>query len=176
MTMGARQIFETKRLILRDMDAGDLEALHGVLGDPEATRFFDACRPLTLDESREKLAAWVRHDEICGFMPGLMVLKETLDTVGHGGLGYYPETETEGPELIYVLKEVYWGRGLATEFAREALAYGFDALKVNRILSTVRPENGASIRVLEKVGMRRRSYLPEENRFLYTLDAESWRS
>ena len=176
MTMRAKQIFETERLILRRMDADDLDALHGILGDPEATRFFDACRPLTLDESREKLAAWVRHDEARGFMPGLMVLKETSDIVGHGGLAYYPETEAEGPELIYVLGGPYWGRGLATEFAREALAFGFDILKVDRILSTVRPENGASIHVLEKVGMRRRSYLPEENRFLYTFDADSWRS
>ncbi len=173
--MDAKQLFGTERLILRAMDAGDLDSLHGVLGDPEATRYFDACRPLALDESRETLEAWVRHDEAHGFMPGLMVLKGTSDTIGHGGLGYYPESEAEGPELIYVLKRPYWGRGLATEFARGALAFGFDILKVGRILSTVRPENEASIRVLEKVGMVRVSYLPDDNRFLYAVDAEEWR-
>lgn len=174
--MNAKPIFETERLSLRSMDADDLGALHRVLGDPESTRYFDACRPLTLAESQGKLADWIRHGRKHDFMPGLMVLKDTCDVIGHGGLGYCPETEAEGPELIYVLIRPYWGRGLATEFAREALAFGFDILKVDRILSTVRPENEASIRVLEKIGMRRRSYLPDENRFLYTLDAENWRS
>ncbi|MDP6778878.1 MAG: GNAT family N-acetyltransferase [Candidatus Latescibacteria bacterium] len=174
--MGATPVFETERLILRTMDAGDLNALHGVLSDPEATRYFDACRPLMRSEVGDKLAEWIEHGEAHGFMPGLMVLKETSEIAGHGGLGYYPETEAEGPELVYVLKRPYWGMGLATEFARESLAFGFDSLKVSRILSTVRPESEASIHVLGKVGMRRRSFLPEENRFLYAIDVGDWRS
>ena len=47
-----------------------------------------------------------------------------------------------------------WGEGLATEGARASLAYAFEALDVQRVISAIAPESNASIRVAEKLGMR----------------------
>ena len=161
---------ETRRLLLRPLQETDLDALSEILGDPDAMRYFDVCRPMTPLEVEDKLAHWMAHHKQHGFMPGLIVLKSDGQTAGHGGLAYYPETEALGPELIYIFRKPYWGQGLATEFARAALAFGFNRLKVNRILATVRPENLASIAVLEKTGMALRDDLPEMNRRLYEME------
>ena len=155
------------------MEAGDACALFGVLGDPVAMRYFDICRPLTRPEAADQVAAWISHHAQHGFMPGMILLKDNLKPIGHGGLAYYPETEDIGPELIYIFKRRYWGKGLATEFASAAVAFGFGELRMDRILATVRPENLASIAVLEKVGMVFRRDMPEMNRRLYSLERRS---
>jgi len=161
---------ETRRLLLRPLQETDLDALSEILGDPDTMRYFDVCRPMTRPEVGDKLAYWMAHHKQHGFMPGLIVLKADGQAAGHGGLAYYPETEALGPELIYIFKKPCWGQGLATEFARAALAFGFNRLKVNRILATVRPENSASIAVLKKIGMAFRDDLPEMNRRLYDME------
>ncbi len=57
-------------------------------------------------------------------------------------------------ELGYRLSEKYWGKGLATEAAQAALQYGLDRLKLPYIIAVVEPANYASIRVIEKLGMK----------------------
>ena len=56
-------------------------------------------------------------------------------------------------EVGYHLARAFWGRGYATEAARACLRYGFEQLKLERIVAVVRPENVASRRVLEKSGL-----------------------
>ncbi len=56
-------------------------------------------------------------------------------------------------ELGFTLRRDRWGAGLATETAQLLLAFGFDQLGLNRIEATTHPDNVASIRVLEKIGM-----------------------
>jgi ribosomal-protein-alanine N-acetyltransferase len=48
----------------------------------------------------------------------------------------------------------YWGRGLATEACLASVSFGFEVLKLDRIIGLVLPDNVASIRVLDKVGLR----------------------
>ena len=56
-----------------------------------------------------------------------------------------------GRILIYA--QPYWGKGLATESARAALAYGFEKAGLDRIMAVAVPENVASQRVMQKIGM-----------------------
>ena len=58
-------------------------------------------------------------------------------------------------DLGYRFLPAYWGQGLATEASIACLNYGFDTLGLQRILGLTHPDNLASMRVLEKVGMRR---------------------
>jgi ribosomal-protein-alanine N-acetyltransferase len=161
-------MFRTPRLILRPPSASDLSEMCRLMGDPDVMRWFDVCRPMSPIEVESQLDSWLMHQEGHGYAPGLIEDTSTGTTIGHGGLARYPETEDQGPELIYLFDPACWGRGLATEFATGALAYGLRELGVERILSTVRPENKASVRVLEKAGMQRVSYWPEVNRYLYS--------
>jgi RimJ/RimL family protein N-acetyltransferase len=57
-------------------------------------------------------------------------------------------------EVGYRLARRFWGMGFATEAARESLRYGFEELGLDRIVAVVQPENIASCRVVEKIGLR----------------------
>jgi len=152
----------------------DARALHRVLGDPLATRYYDLCRPLSLGEVANQVGHWECHQRRYGFAPRLLLEKRSRQIAGLGGLAYYPETMHLGPELFYILHRSLWGRGLATEFARSALSFGFGELRAVRIVATVRHENVASSAVLRKVGMSRRGALPELDRELYCQERARW--
>ncbi len=62
-------------------------------------------------------------------------------------------------ELGYVLAKKYWGQGITTEAVKLALEKGFDDLSIVRIEAFVDPKNKASVRVLEKSGMKNEGYL-----------------
>jgi len=71
--------------------------------------------------------------------------------VGWNGLQYLPESEET--EVGYLLARPLWGQGLATEGARVSLEFGFSELKCTTIIALAHPDNGASRRVMEKLGM-----------------------
>jgi ribosomal-protein-alanine N-acetyltransferase len=58
------------------------------------------------------------------------------------------------PELVYHFAKRFWGRGLATELGKASLRYGFQEHQFARIVAVAKPENRASIHVMEKLGMR----------------------
>ena len=62
--------------------------------------------------------------------------------------------ETDEVEIDFILDRHYWGRGFATEAGQAALQYGFNDLGLSMIVGIVHPENRASQRVLEKVGLQ----------------------
>lgn len=57
-------------------------------------------------------------------------------------------------EVSYLLDKHFWGQGLATEAAREIVRLGFERYMVSRIVALIIPENVASVRVAEKIGMK----------------------
>jgi RimJ/RimL family protein N-acetyltransferase len=158
--------FETARVRVCRLVAADLPALGALFHDPVATRYWGEGRPLTDPEVRALLDVHLEYDARLLCAPGLLRLKPTEAVVGFGGVGYNPS----GPVpayLQYLLAPACWGRGLATEVAREALAAAFRHLQVPEVLATVHPANAASVRVLEKCGMTLQRSLPEQDRLLY---------
>lgn len=78
-----------------------------------------------------------------------------------------PREEAPGEwEIGYLLGKAEWGRGFATEIAGKLIEYGFEELALDRVWATVDDDHGASIRVLEKIGMEfvRHEY-DEQGRF-----------
>ena len=81
-----------------------------------------------------------------------MVEKESTKVIGWCGLWRLKETgETE---VGYAIAKEFWGKGFATEAARKFLEYGFDELNFETIVAVAQPENTASRRVMEKLGMQ----------------------
>jgi RimJ/RimL family protein N-acetyltransferase len=93
-----------------------------------------------------------------------------------GRIGFYEPEGWPGLELSWMLARDYWGRGLATEGARAALAFAFGVLKRRHVISLIRPENTASIRVAEKVGERLegRSRVLGVEALVYGIRREEW--
>ena len=142
----------TDRLELRPLAFADLGALHELYGDPDAMRYMGG-PTASVDESELRLQGLLEHQERHGFSRWAVLERGGASVLGEAGLTLF---ELRGPdiELGYRLKTPYWGRGYATEAASAWVAHGFDELGLRRIVGVAHPENGASQRVLEKVGMR----------------------
>jgi RimJ/RimL family protein N-acetyltransferase/pimeloyl-ACP methyl ester carboxylesterase len=146
---------ETERLLLRPFTKDDAEALHAVWGDPAADRFGgpDWPRPETPAETWSYLEPIVAGQAERGYALWAVIERATGRLIGDCGL--FP-ADRVGPdvELAYGLAPDVWGRGYATEAAGASVRTGFEELGLRRIVADVDPTNAASIRVLEKIGMR----------------------
>ncbi len=88
-----------------------------------------------------------------------------------GCIGLRIESEHNRAELGYWIGQDYWGRGYCTEAARLILAHGFNDLALRRIMATALTQNGASSRVMEKIGMKHEGILRQHvTRFGVTSD------
>lgn len=142
---------KTDRLVLRPFTDHDAEELHRILAQEGVLRYFPTPDPPPLDRVQKLVAKQLEHWEEHGFGWWAVELKSDDGIIGWNGLQYL--TETEEVEIAYLLAKTHWGKGLATEGAREGLKYGFEILGLERIIGLVHPENIASQRVLEKLGL-----------------------
>ena len=158
-----KMIIETDRLLLREYVEEDAEAFFKLNSDPEVLRFVPDKALLNVEQARQILidhpiADYRKH----GFGRGACILKSTGEQIGFGGLKYLEELGEV--DVAYRFMPTQWGQGLATEAALAAVRFGFDKLRlksaagrirrVRTIIGLVMPENLASVRVLEKTGLR----------------------
>ncbi|MGH2614970.1 MAG: GNAT family N-acetyltransferase [Thermomicrobiales bacterium] len=175
-------LLKTERLILRELQETDWQALHAIESLPEVARF-QSFEPRTVAESR----AYIR-DAIRGAAdsPRLtydlaVVLADEDRLIGRCGLGI-SESEPREAVLWYTLHPDQWGRGYTTEAARAVVNFGFRELRLHRIWADCDPANIASWRVLEKLGLRREGHLRENawingewvDSFIYAILDREW--
>ena len=146
-------ILETDRLLLREYVEEDAEAFFNLNSDPEVLRFVPDKQLLNVEQARQILiehpiADYRKH----GFGRGACILKSTGEQIGFAGLKYLEELDEV--DVAYRLMPTHWGQGLATEAALASVRYGFADLGLKQIIGLVMPENIASVRVLEKAGLR----------------------
>lgn len=147
------RVLETERLLLRHLTPNDLDNLFALYRDPEVRRYFPE-GTLTYDETRRELE-WIINAYYVQYGFGLWatVHKETGRFIGRCGLLPWTIEGRSEVEVAYLLAKSYWGQGLATEAARAILGYGFEQLQMSRLICLIDPENAASKRVAEKIGM-----------------------
>jgi ribosomal-protein-alanine N-acetyltransferase len=143
----------TSRLQLRLFRLSDAEPLLEVLGDPVVMCFVGPTRtPFDHERLDAYLARRREHWRRHGF--GILAVAERTGgrLVGECGL----ELLEGGPdiELTYTFARRVRGRGYATEAAAAVIGAAFGDLDCERIVACVHPENVASRRVAEKLGMR----------------------
>ena len=145
------RIIETSRTILRKFTMDDLDDLSAILGNPRVMRYLGHnCQPVSKEETREILEGMNRLWQNRGFGRMAVISKENKKLIGMAGLRYF-----EGDaELFYLLDEPYWGKGLATEIGSAILEFGFETFDFPRIIAIARPANAATLRVLDKIGMK----------------------
>jgi RimJ/RimL family protein N-acetyltransferase len=151
--MAGRVILKTERLILREFDEGDAAAFYVLGSDPAIIRFTgDPTRLTSLKQALDVLCSRPLADyRKYGFGRWACVHKESGEVIGFAGLKYLEDLKEV--DIGYRLLPSYWGAGLATEAGRAALDYGFADLHLEEIIGLADPENVASVRVLEKLGM-----------------------
>jgi [ribosomal protein S5]-alanine N-acetyltransferase len=144
-------VLETPRLRMRRMTHDDVPALLTVFGDPEVMRYY----PAPFDGQR--MQSWVdwnqRHYTDFGYGLWALILRATGELIGDCGLVHQQVEGIQEIEIGYHVRRDLWRQGLATEAALACRDYGFTALRSHRLVSLIHPENVASRRVAEKVGM-----------------------
>ncbi|MGZ3711529.1 MAG: GNAT family N-acetyltransferase [Bdellovibrionota bacterium] len=145
---------ETERLLLRRWKASDAEPFSLLNSDPIVMEFL--LGQLSREESDAMIGRSEAHFEQYGFGPWAVELKSTGALLGFTGL-MCPKFETSFTPCVEVgwrLAREYWGRGIATEAARAALAFGFQA-GLQEIVSFTVAANIRSLAVMERLGMKR---------------------
>lgn len=142
----------TPRLALRSFALGDTDSLHQILAVPGVLQYFPSPNPPERVRVKKLIEGQIKHWGDHGF--GWWAVERLADQelLGWSGLQYLPETDEV--EIGYLLGEPYWGNGLATESAQAGLEFGFGSLGLGEIIGIVHPDNLASQRVLEKIGLK----------------------
>lgn len=168
---------ETNRLRIRKFELNDVQAVleytadnqvmkyipEGVFTEEDAVKFIDA----NMSDKAEKFA---------------VVLKDENTLIGHIVFHKYFGQHTY--EIGWVFNPRFQNKGYGSEAAKSVLKYGFEELKLHRIIATCQPENKASYRVMEKIGMRREGYfkkcIPQGDgwwdEYYYAILEEEWKS
>jgi [ribosomal protein S5]-alanine N-acetyltransferase len=139
---------ETLRLILREFSESDIPELLPLIGAREiAATTLRIPHPYEEKHAREFFATTPKENELR--------LAIRLRSTGRlcGGIGLHPDTQHSEAELGYWIGVPFWGNGYATEAARAVIEYGFQKLKLERIIASHFKGNDRSGRVLQRIGM-----------------------
>jgi RimJ/RimL family protein N-acetyltransferase len=175
---------ETERLVLRPFEEGDLDALYRTQSDAEVARWLYA-DPRSLEETRELLGRKVAGRQFTAedeWISAAVIERESGQLVGDVAL-HWVSAEHKTGELGFIFDPAHQGRGYATEAARAFLAFGFEGMGFHRMIGRAEARNTASIRVLEKLGMRREALLVEnewvkgewQSELVYAMLEHEWR-
>lgn len=167
-------MLETGRLRLRRLRPSDEPALVALDSDEEVMRYIGSrggTPEQILSRAREKIAT--DRGAI-----GWWLVEDRADWVFHGIAGLLPMPEGPDVELAYRFTRATWGRGIATEAAVALTDYAFVSAGLSQLVAVTFPENGASRRVLEKVGFRYDGMTPYKEFSVahFTVTAEMWRA
>ena len=162
----------TERLVLRGFEAGDLEPLLALHGDPDAVRYVPF-GPRDREEvqrvlERKRLARGFAAD---GDRLELAVTLPDGTFLGDVMLGLR-SAEHQTVEVGYIFGPAHGGRGYATEAVRALLDLAFGPLGARRVVARVDDRNTTSRALLERLGMRQEAHLVENEWFKGELSSE----
>ncbi|MGA2117561.1 MAG: GNAT family N-acetyltransferase [Bryobacteraceae bacterium] len=143
---------ETERLILDTWRSADWTAFRPIATDAEVMRYITGGVPWSDDRIRSFVVRQIELYRTRGFCRWKLMEKPTGNLIGFCGVGIW----RDGLELEigWWLARAYWGRGLASEAAAGALDDAFERAGLERVVSIAMPENRASIRIMEKLGLQ----------------------
>ena len=142
----------TRRTRLRRVAPADAPVLMAVLGDPEVMRF-SVSGPMDCGAVAVTIDRWQEAERCRGFGFWIIEHRPTGALIGYCGLSHQVIDGEPFIELGYRLARSWWGQGLATETAAAVRDHAFTALGLPELIAIIEPENCASIRVAEKLGM-----------------------
>ena len=176
----------TDRLLLRSFRPGDEDDVFAYRSRPDVVRYIPG-DPKTREDVADLVAERATAGRIDTTAPILTLAVEAgggvvgdvllhLDGLdGHDG---------RQAEIGWVLAPGVQGRGYATEAARALLRVAFDEVGVNRVWAQLEPQNTASARICERLGMRREALYEQASWFkerwtdlaVYAIRADEWRT
>jgi RimJ/RimL family protein N-acetyltransferase len=178
--VAVRLPLRTARLIARDFEPSDFEAVHAYASDPEVTRFMFFA-PRTADETFAYLERMVATQRQVPRTVWELAVIRAADGRLIGGCDLTLEQPHEA-DLGFIFARDAWTHGYASEIARALVRAGFEELGLDRVFATCDVDNHASARVLEHAGLTREARLDRHKfardrwwtSFLYSLRRDDW--
>lgn len=154
VTSDLAELRQTDRLVLQPWSSEALDDFASVCSNADAMRFITRGRPIPRRAvekiSNRSLALWQEY----GYGPWAAFERNSGRWVGRSGLNLLHDwPRPDKWEVGFEIAPEFWGRGFATEGAREAVRFGFEDAGLTRIISVTVPDHHASRRVMEKAGL-----------------------
>lgn len=169
---------ESERLILRRINEDDFDFFIHLHSDPGVARYLPHGKPRSSQESLVWLQSVLQSYEDFGLGQLAVLRKSDRVLIGRCGLsdlaveakatlaavprGWYQRAQAPADaevifeqELGYTFHRSCWGQGYASEAARCVFEYARDVLRLPRVVSLIHPENGRSLRVVQRFGAQR---------------------
>ncbi len=151
---------ETQRLTLAPWQSADWTDFKPIATDPEVMRHITGGDPWTDELIQSFVARQMKLYSERGFCRWKLIEKNTGALIGFCGVGAW--RELADLEIGWWLARRCWGQGLATEAATVALQDVFERAMLDRVISVARVQNTASIRIMEKLGLRLEGYFESD--------------
>ena len=147
-------ILETERLILRHLSAeADAQFIFKLVNEPSFIRYIGDKAVRTLEDARAYMRNGpIKSYEDNGFGLFKVELKESGEPVGISGL--VKRDTLPDPDIGFAFLSDFWNKGYAIEAAQAVMKHAREDLHINRILAITTPDNQASAKLLEKIGLR----------------------
>ncbi|MFF2752453.1 GNAT family N-acetyltransferase [Psychrobacillus sp. NPDC058041] len=167
---------ETGRVLIRKFELKDWQAVHEYTSDINVMKY--------LSEgafSEKDVVEFINKNIFENAEKFPVVLKDENILIGH--IAFHKWSGEHTYEIGWVFNPKYYNRGYATEAAYAVMKYGFEKMKLHRIIATCQPENTPSFRIMEKIGMRKEGYfkkcIPMGNQwwdeYFYAILEEEWK-
>ncbi|MEO0015231.1 MAG: hypothetical protein RLZZ535_3620 [Cyanobacteriota bacterium] len=155
---------ESDRLILRQFVANDLDNLFDLNSDSEVMRYINGGLPTSYHDIEKSLSKYLESYEKNAYLGFWAAIEKTnnkfigwfhfLTTTNFNYLAEFNLVTGDEIALGYRLRRASWHKGFATEGSGAIIAKGFSELGVTKVVSWALIENKASIRVMEKAGLK----------------------
>ncbi|QAY66510.1 GNAT family N-acetyltransferase [Paenibacillus protaetiae] len=171
----------TERLLIRNFQADDWEAVLAYTSDSEVMKYIPEgvfCE--------QNVRAFIYENSGGKAEKFPVILKQDHTLIGH--IVFHKWSGNGTYEIGWVFNPKYYSQGYASEAARAILQYGFEHLNAHRIIATCQPQNIASYRVMEKIGMRKEGHFKQcipahfikgntewWDEYFYAILAEEWK-
>lgn len=164
----------TDRLLLREYRDSDHEPYAAMCADAETMRFLGDGSTISREQAWRSLAFMAGHWQLRGF--GMWAVEERATGEFIGRVGFLQPDGWPGFEIGWTIDRRRWGQGFATEAAKAVLPRAFSEYGQTHVISLIRPENLASIRVAEKLGETREREMDFHGApvLVYGVSRESW--
>lgn len=174
---------ETQRLRLRPFVETDLDALCNILARPDVMQYLNS-EPMTRQEVAVALQQRITMNRLNQQGDNLMLVtevKETGQLIGSVNLIWLSEEHAQG-EIGYTLHPDHQGHGYASEATCAIMGYGFQEIELHRIVGCCDDRNERSIRLLERLGMRREAHFRQVewvkgewcSQYVYAILRDEW--
>lgn len=153
-------VLETKRLVLRNLRDSDKQDMYDIRSNPETMQYIPRPLAKTVNDAAEvikMITGFTSRNERINWAITEKGADKLIGVIGYVNL----KQENFRGEVGYVLNDKYMGKGIAYEALNAVLGYGFNTINLHSIEAIIRPENSASIKLIEKAGFIKEAYFKD---------------